>query len=41
MDAMQTMMMNQPQSIVKTYVVASDIYSQAEADKKLSDLARL
>ena len=41
MDAIQTMMMNQPQSIVKTYVVASDIYSQAEADKKLSDLARL
>jgi len=41
MDAIQTMMMNQPQSIVKTYVVASDIYGQAEADKKLADLARL
>ena len=41
MDAMQSMMMNQQQPIVKTYVVASDIYSQAQADKKISDLARL
>jgi hypothetical protein len=35
------MMMNQTTPIVKTYVVASDIYGQAEADKKLADLARL
>jgi hypothetical protein len=41
MDAIQSMMMNQQQPIVKTYVVASDIYSQAQADKKISDLARL
>ena len=41
MDAIQTMMMNQQQPIVKTYVVASDIYNQAQADKKISDLARL
>ena len=41
MDQIQTLMANQATPIVKTYVVASDIYSQAEADKKLSDLARL
>ena len=41
MDTIQTMMMNQQQPVVKTYVVASDIYSQAQADKKISDLARL
>lgn len=41
MDQIQALMTNQATPIVKTYVVASDIYSQAEADKKLSDLARL
>ena len=41
MDAIQSMMMNQSSPIVKTYVVASDIYSQAQADKKIADLARL
>jgi len=41
MDQLQTLMMNQATPIVKTYVVASDIYGQAEADKKLADLARL
>jgi hypothetical protein len=41
MDQLQTIMANQASPIVKTYVVASDIYSQAEADKKIGDLARL
>jgi hypothetical protein len=41
MDTIQAMMAQQPQPIVKTYVVASDMTSQQEANKKISDLARL
>jgi hypothetical protein len=41
MDQLQTIMANQATPIVKTYVVASDVYSQAQADKKIADLARL
>jgi hypothetical protein len=41
MDQLQTLMANQAIPVVKTYVVASDIYNQAQADKKLADLARL
>jgi hypothetical protein len=41
MDQLQTLMANQATPVVKTYVVASDIYNQAQADKKLADLARL
>lgn len=40
-EALQGMMANQPAPIVKTYVVASDVATQAEADAKISRLARL
>jgi hypothetical protein len=32
---------NQKPTIVKTYVLASDVSSQQEADKRISDIARL
>jgi len=39
---LQAMMADQQQTpIIKTYVVASDFYSQAEADKKIANLAKL
>ena len=39
---LQAMMADQQQQpIIKTYVVASEMYSQAEADKKLANLAKL
>lgn len=41
MDALQAMMANQPSPVVKTYVVASDVATQAEADAKIARLARL
>jgi hypothetical protein len=41
MDTIQAMMASQPQPIVKTYVVASDMTSQQEANKKLMDLAKI
>ena len=41
MDTIQAMMAQQPAPIVKTYVVASDMTSQQEANKKISDLAKL
>ena len=41
MDTLQAMMASQPTPIVKTYVVASDMTSQQEADKKLMDLAKI
>jgi len=41
MSDLQEMMTNQPQPIVKTYVVASEMSSAMEADKKIGDLARL
>lgn len=41
MDQLQTMMANQATPIVKTYVVASDMSSQMEADFKIKQLARL
>ena len=41
MDTIQAMMAQQPTPIVKTYVVASDMTSQQEANKKISDLAKL
>jgi hypothetical protein len=41
MDTIQAMMASQPAPIVKTYVVASDMTSQQEANKKIGDLARL
>lgn len=40
-DQLQTMLMNQPAQIVKTYVVASEMSSQQEADKRLRDLAKI
>ena len=40
-EALQGMMANQPTPVVKTYVVASDMASQAEADAKIARLARL
>lgn len=40
-EALQGMMANQPTPVVKTYVVASDVSSQAEADAKIARLARL
>jgi hypothetical protein len=40
-DQLQSMLMNQPAQIVKTYVVASEISSQQEADKRLRDLAKI
>lgn len=40
-DAENTMLYNQQQPIIKTYVVASDITSAQEAQKKISDIARL
>lgn len=33
--------LNSPPPIIKTYVLASDVSSQQEADKMISDLARL
>ena len=41
MDTVQAMMASQQAPIVKTYVVASDMTSQQEADKKLMDLAKI
>jgi hypothetical protein len=41
MDTIQAMMASQPSPIVKTYVVASDMTSQQEANKKLMDLAKI
>ena len=41
MDTIQAMMASQPQPIVKTYVVASDMTSQQEANKRLMDLAKI
>jgi hypothetical protein len=41
MSDLQEIMTNQPQPIVKTYVVASEMSSAMEADKKIGDLARL
>jgi len=41
MEALQGMMASQPTPVVKTYVVASDVASQAEADAKIARLARL
>ena len=41
MDTIQAMMATQPSPIIKTYVVASDMTSQQEADKKLMDLAKI
>ena len=41
MDTIQAMMASQPAPIVKTYVVASDMTSQQEADKRLMDLAKI
>jgi hypothetical protein len=41
MDTIQAMMASQPQPVIKTYVVASDMTSQQEANKKIADLARL
>lgn len=41
MDTIQAMMATQPSPIVKTYVVASDMTSQQEADKRLMDLAKI
>jgi hypothetical protein len=41
MDQLQTMMANQATPIVKTYVVASDMSSQMEADFRIKQLARL
>jgi hypothetical protein len=38
---LQAMMSNNQSTTIKTYVVASDVYSQAEADKKIANLARL
>jgi len=38
---LQDMMTNQPQPIIKTYVVSSDMSSAMEADKKIADLAKL
>lgn len=40
-DQLQSMLMNQPAQIVKTYVVASEMSSQQEADKRLKDLAKI
>lgn len=40
-DAENAMLYNQQQPIIKTYVVASDITSAQEAQKKISDIARL
>ncbi len=40
-DQLQSMLMNQPAQIVKTYVVASEMSSQQEADKRLRDLAKI
>jgi hypothetical protein len=39
--SLQDMLANQPTPIVKTYVVASDMSSQMEADFKIKQLARL
>ena len=41
MDALQGIMAAQQNPIIKTYVVASDMTSQQEADKKLMDLAKI
>jgi hypothetical protein len=41
MDTIQAMLASQPQPIVKTYVVASDMTSQQEANKRLMDLAKI
>jgi hypothetical protein len=41
LSAIQEMMSSQPQPIIKTYVVSSDMSSSMEADKKISDLAKL
>jgi len=41
MDTIQAMMASQPSPVIKTYVVASDMTSQQQADKKLMDLAKL
>jgi hypothetical protein len=38
---LQAMISNNQATTIKTYVVASDVYSQAEADKKIANLARL
>jgi len=40
-DVLANQNQNQQPQIIKTYVVASDVYSQAQADKKISNLARL
>jgi len=41
MDDFKNMMNSQPAPVVKTYVVASDVVNQAEANKKIQDLSRL
>jgi hypothetical protein len=41
MDALQGIMQAQQNPIIKTYVVASDMTSQQEADKRLMDLAKI
>jgi len=41
MDTLQTLMASQQPSIIKTYVVASEMTSQQEADKRLQDLAKI
>jgi hypothetical protein len=41
MGDLQEMITNQPQPIIKTYVVSSEMTSAMEADKKIGDLARL
>jgi len=41
MDTIQAMLASQPAPIVKTYVVASDMTSQQEANKRLMDLAKI
>ena len=41
MDTIQAMMASQQAPIIKTYVVASDMTSQQEANKKLMDLAKI
>lgn len=41
LDSIRDMLANQSMPVVKTYVVASDVTTQAEADAKISRLARL
>jgi len=41
MDSIKELMAAQQMPIVKTYVVASEMTSQQEANKKLQDLAKI